>query len=56
VYGLVRLVRYADQIFVIDKGEVIESETHSKLLEVGGKYCELWTKQTAGTLDKDESK
>jgi len=46
----------ADQILVIDKGEVIERGTHSELLEVGGKYCELWTKQTAGTLSTLGSK
>ncbi|KAF2675836.1 ATP-binding cassette-type vacuolar membrane transporter-like protein Hmt1, partial [Lentithecium fluviatile CBS 122367] len=38
----------ADQILVVDKGEIIERGTHSELLELGGKYSELWTKQTAG--------
>jgi ABC-type transport system involved in Fe-S cluster assembly fused permease/ATPase subunit len=46
----------ADQILVIDKGEVIERGTHSELLELGGKYCELWTKQTAGTSSAVGSK
>jgi ABC-type transport system involved in Fe-S cluster assembly fused permease/ATPase subunit len=52
----------ADQILVIDKGEIIERGTHAELLEVGGKYSELWTKQTAGnstipskTLSKSNS-
>lgn len=40
----------ADQILVVDKGEIIERGTHGELLELGGKYCELWTKQTAGNL------
>jgi ABC-type transport system involved in Fe-S cluster assembly fused permease/ATPase subunit len=46
----------ADQILVVDKGEIIERGTHNELLEVGGKYCELWTKQTAGTASAVGSK
>lgn len=46
----------ADQILVVDKGEIIERGTHNELLELGGKYCELWTKQTAGTLSAVASK
>jgi ABC-type transport system involved in Fe-S cluster assembly fused permease/ATPase subunit len=46
----------ADQILVVDKGEIIERGTHSELLEIGGKYCELWTKQTAGTSSAVGSK
>ncbi|KAI8931730.1 hypothetical protein NX059_011373 [Plenodomus lindquistii] len=37
----------ADQIVVIEKGQIIERGSHHELLEVGGKYSELWTKQTA---------
>lgn len=46
----------ADQILVIDKGEIIERGTHQELLEVGGKYSELWSKQTAGHLSAVNSK
>ncbi|KAF2638656.1 hypothetical protein P280DRAFT_455834 [Massarina eburnea CBS 473.64] len=46
----------ADQILVVDKGEIIERGTHGELLERGGKYCELWTKQTAGTHSSEQSK
>lgn len=38
----------ADQILVVDKGEIIERGTHADLLILGGKYAELWRKQTAG--------
>jgi ABC-type transport system involved in Fe-S cluster assembly fused permease/ATPase subunit len=46
----------ADQILVIEKGEIIERGTHHELLEVEGKYSELWTKQTAGHLSAVNSK
>jgi len=43
----------ADQILVVEKGEVIERGTHHELLKIlGGKYAELWDKQTAGHLSK----
>lgn len=46
----------ADQILVIEKGEIIQRGTHHELLELGGKYNELWTKQTAGHLSATNSK
>ncbi len=47
----------ADQIIVIEKGQIIERGTHFELLEVmGGKYMDLWTKQTAGHLSAAPSK
>lgn len=46
----------ADQILVIEKGEIIERGTHTDLLGVGGKYSELWSKQTAGHLSATNSK
>jgi ABC-type transport system involved in Fe-S cluster assembly fused permease/ATPase subunit len=43
----------ADQILVVEKGEIIERGTHQELLKnEGGKYAELWSKQTAGHLPK----
>ena len=46
----------ADQILVIEKGEIVERGSHQVLLEKGGKYNELWTKQTAGHLSNANSK
>ena len=34
----------ADQILVIEQGEIIESGTHRDLLVVGGKHFKLWSK------------
>jgi ABC-type transport system involved in Fe-S cluster assembly fused permease/ATPase subunit len=46
----------ADQILVVDKGEIAERGKHSELLEKGGKYAELWNKQTAGSVSNVASK
>jgi ATP-binding cassette, subfamily B, bacterial len=41
-------VREADQILVIDAGQVVERGTHEELLEAGGLYAELYLTQFAG--------
>jgi ABC-type transport system involved in Fe-S cluster assembly fused permease/ATPase subunit len=46
----------ADQILVVEKGEIIERGTHQDLLLKFGKYSELWSKQTAGHLSSVNSK
>ncbi len=38
-------VKHADNIIVLKEGEIIESGTHSKLMELGGLYSELYNKQ-----------
>jgi len=38
-------IRDADLILVMDKGDVVESGTHSELLEAGGLYTELYNSQ-----------
>lgn len=35
----------ADIIFVVSDGDVVEHGSHEELLEKGGKYSELWSKQ-----------
>ena len=35
----------ADNIFVMDKGKVIEEGTHSELLRLGGQYATMWARQ-----------
>ncbi len=38
-------IRSADQILVLEQGEIVERGTHSELLRRGGRYFELYTRQ-----------
>jgi len=38
-------IRRADQILVVENGEVLERGTHDQLYDRGGRYFELYTKQ-----------
>jgi ATP-binding cassette subfamily B protein len=38
-------VRMADRIFVMDRGRIIESGSHSELMKLGGQYAELFELQ-----------
>ena len=38
-------IRTADQILVIESGEIVERGTHSELLALGGRYRQLYDKQ-----------
>ena len=45
-----RSVMTADQIIVLNQGEIIEQGTHTQLLQKNGKYASLWKdQQTAGS-------
>jgi subfamily B ATP-binding cassette protein MsbA len=39
-------IRRADQILVLEGGRILEHGTHESLCERGGRYCELYTKQS----------
>jgi ATP-binding cassette subfamily B protein len=41
-------VRMADRILVLENGRVLEDGTHEELLELGGRYAELFHLQAAG--------
>jgi ATP-binding cassette subfamily B protein/subfamily B ATP-binding cassette protein MsbA len=41
-------IRRADQILVLEKGQLTESGTHDSLMQAGGRYAELVRHQTAG--------
>lgn len=45
----------ADMILVLDGGKVIERGTHHELVEAGGRYLELWAKQSAQGSDPEKS-
>ena len=38
-------VEYADNIYVLDKGNIMESGTHADLLKQNGQYAALWNAQ-----------
>ncbi len=38
----------ADVIFVLDQGRIVEQGTHEELLELGGRYAELYAQQHEG--------
>lgn len=45
----------ADTIIVINGGEIVEQGNHDELIQAGGKYANLWSKQVF-TKPKDKSK
>jgi len=44
-------IRHAHQIYVLDKGKVVEAGTHESLVEVDGQYAALWKVQTGELLE-----
>ncbi len=47
-------VRSADQILVLDKGQVVASGTHSELMESSPIYAEIYTSQLIGDTEAEE--
>jgi len=44
-------VREADRIYVLEEGAVVEHGTHEELIELGGRYAEMFTLQAAAYRD-----
>jgi ABC-type multidrug transport system fused ATPase/permease subunit len=38
-------IRRADQILVVESGEIVERGTHETLYKLGGRYYDLYTRQ-----------
>jgi subfamily B ATP-binding cassette protein MsbA len=45
-------IRSADQILVLEHGEIVERGTHSELLALGGRYRTLYDKQYRFETDR----
>ncbi len=43
-------VKDADEVFMLENGTVIEQGTHRQLMDMDGKYCEMFTKQAQNYL------
>lgn len=43
-------IKKVDRVLVLDSGKIIEEGNHEKLLELNGKYAELWNHQVGGFL------
>ena len=39
-----------DRIIVLEKGKIVEEETHKELLRIKGKYYDLWQHQSKGVI------
>ena len=49
-------VRDADEVFMLENGTVIEQGTHRQLMDMNGKYCEMFTKQAQNYLADENYK
>lgn len=50
----VSTVKHADQVIFMDNGSIVERGNHDELMELGGKYYELYISQTEKTSENDE--
>ncbi len=44
-------IQKMDRIIVLDNGKIIEQGSHRELIRKGGKYAELWNRQSGGFID-----
>ena len=44
------LAKLADRIMVLEHGKIIESGNHTQLMEAGGQYCTMFTRQASSYL------
>lgn len=46
-------IAHLDRILVFDAGRIVEDGTHNELLELRGRYYQLWSRQTGGFLPEN---
>src|SRR5581483_1114441 len=46
----------ADEILVLDRGQIIERGRHSELIDLGGHYASMWTKQREAAAAREKLK
>lgn len=44
-------IQKMDRIIVLDNGKIIEEGSHKELIRKGGKYAELWDRQSGGFIE-----
>ena len=44
-------IRDADQILVLEDGEIVERGPHDELIQLGGRYSEMYELQNLGYID-----
>ncbi len=42
-----------DRLIVLDAGRIVETGTHEQLVQAGGLYAELWSRQSGGFIDSE---
>lgn len=40
-----------DRLIVLDRGRIVEQGSHRELLDLGGRYADLWSRQSGGFLE-----
>jgi ATP-binding cassette subfamily B protein len=48
-------VARADCIYVLAKGRIVESGKHERLMASNGLYCDMWQRQSGGTIGSTET-
>ncbi|MEO1096106.1 MAG: hypothetical protein AAFX01_14540, partial [Cyanobacteria bacterium J06638_28] len=46
------LAKMCDRIIVLEHGQILESGTHPELMDLGGRYCSMFTRQASSYSDR----